>query len=344
MLQSPAPPPGDSVPCPKKNDTADMAQAREKFLLKLWFKALKTKNKAHKKAEAAARKAKAVSGASLPAADPEDSKSSCAAHLSLSSSSEDFVVTKDVAAAQLRKVGVCCIEGAVATSVVNQCRKRMMEIFKILQPKVAALGVDGEVKCREITRRNPGRYDITYLMDAEPFRSLRWHASWRPVVKRLLGTTCRLLKVGCVVALPGAEQQGVHRDGRLLFDELQDPSMGPLPPHCLTVFVPLIDLRREHGPTEYWPGTHHETKQSPGAKDGHGEPIRFCAKAGAAIIHDYRLRHRGGANGSNDLRPLLYFTYARSWFHDATNYPTQSLFDDDEALDSDSSNPLDELE
>ena len=45
---------------------------------------------------------------------------------------------------------------------------------------------------------------------------------------------------------------------------------------------------------------------------------------------DYVL-HRGKANTADADRPLLYFTYCRPWFTDATNYSELSLFEDDVA-------------
>ena len=49
------------------------------------------------------------------------------------------------------------------------------------------------------------------------------------------------------------------------------------------------------------------------------------ARAGDAIIFDYRILHRGLANTSAEDRPLAYFTYGRSWFRDATNYSSTSI-------------------
>ena len=51
------------------------------------------------------------------------------------------------------------------------------------------------------------------------------------------------------------------------------------------------------------------------------------AKAGDAILFDYRVLHRGLANTSAKPRPLLYFTYGRAWFTDATNYSALSIYD-----------------
>lgn len=50
------------------------------------------------------------------------------------------------------------------------------------------------------------------------------------------------------------------------------------------------------------------------------------------VIFDYRLYHRGLANASRDgvSRPVLYLTFARSWFTDHENFPSTSLFDTDQ--------------
>jgi hypothetical protein len=57
------------------------------------------------------------------------------------------------------------------------------------------------------------------------------------------------------------------------------------------------------------------------------EGITFNAAAGSAIMFDYRILHRGLANESAISRPMLYFTYGRQWFRDATNYPTLSIWE-----------------
>ena len=105
------------------------------------------------------------------------------------------------------------------------------------------------------------------------------------------------------LSLPGAATQGIHRDGKHIFleteadaaygeDDANDddvnrirragaisswssssppPSFSSvqyskLPAHCITVFVPLVDLcggGGGNGPTEFWPGTHHTTADEP---------------------------------------------------------------------------------
>ena len=73
-----------------------------------------------------------------------------------------------------------------------------------------------------------------------------------PVVAKVLGSDYCKLWSGLVVNRPGSENQAWHTDGAPLF-----PDSGiDLNCHCLTVFIPLVDLDPSTGPTEFFPGSH----------------------------------------------------------------------------------------
>jgi ectoine hydroxylase-related dioxygenase (phytanoyl-CoA dioxygenase family) len=65
------------------------------------------------------------------------------------------------------------------------------------------------------------------------------------------------------------------------------------------------------------------------APESSGVQNEVVAVPGDAIVFDYRILHRGLANISDQARPLAYFTFAKPWFRDATNYTKTSLFEDD---------------
>ena len=109
--------------------------------------------------------------------------------------------------------------------------------------------------------------------------------------------------------------------------------------HCLTLFIPTTDVEIAHGPTELLLGSHlacNVSERRPvsvpdeagGAWTFEGEcphvvahrPWKATASAGAAIIVDSRLLHRGGPNRSRRNRPQLYITFARQWFTDRVNF------------------------
>jgi len=108
---------------------------------------------------------------------------------------------------------------------------------------------------------------------------------------------------GCVVSLPRALTQSWHSDGA---------EAG-----LFNVFVPLLSLTRANGPTELRPGTHlHQ-----GLARGHVAPREApLLRAGEMLLFDYRVRHRGLANDSEEPRPVAYVTYAIGEAKDA-NFP-----------------------
>jgi ectoine hydroxylase-related dioxygenase (phytanoyl-CoA dioxygenase family) len=190
----------------------------------------------------------------------------------------------------------------------------------------AGLGIEKALGYAEIVQRSSGRYDLP--LDLSVGRAV--DASMRPLISALLGSQAALLLVGAVVAAPGAAEQPWHADSAHLFPE----SDVMLPAHGVNVFVPLVDLEPELGPTELCLGSHHLTRglaapyePDPGLREriGHTGPSALAlAPAGGAVVFDYRLLHRALPNRSNRWRPILYLTYARGWYRDRT-FPVRPL-------------------
>lgn len=133
------------------------------------------------------------------------------------------------------------------------------------------------------------------------------------VVRDSLGASAIIETFGVVVSLPGAEAQHRHRDGSPLFDSLL---IGMLPAHALTAVFPLLEMNAMHGTTALWSGSHRYPEQVDEASR-----IEPTVPVGGCVIWDYRLLHGGTPNLSTHVRPILYCTYARDWWHDASNSP-----------------------
>nr|WP_314444738.1 phytanoyl-CoA dioxygenase family protein [uncultured Sphingomonas sp.] len=131
-----------------------------------------------------------------------------------------------------------------------------------------------------------------------------------PIIRSLLGADVLLDSISLVVARAGAQEQHRHRDHIRLFPEL--PLETSLPPHALTVMVPLIDLDATSGTTILNPGTHRG--------DALADPVPAFVPEGGCYLMHYDLQHWGSANRSNRDRPLLTMTYARPWFTDCQNF------------------------
>ena len=86
--------------------------------------------------------------------------------------------------------------------------------------------------------------------------AVRDSAPWRPLLSEVLGDDSQNLFTGAVIAEPGAANQNPHMDGGHLFQATHGYSQQQNPAHCLNVFVPLVDVSAENGPTEFWPGSH----------------------------------------------------------------------------------------
>jgi ectoine hydroxylase-related dioxygenase (phytanoyl-CoA dioxygenase family) len=153
---------------------------------------------------------------------------------------------------------------------------------------------------------------------------------WIPLVRRILGNDCRLIKGGCVISLPGTNMQYWHSDGIHIgsVSTFENPNQASNT-HALCVFVPLIDLTEETGYTEFWAGSHKYDKllskkgeQSiPGGTKGK-------MKHGSCLLYDYRTIHRGTSNVSDRERPVCYFLYTKKGYEDVEdqNFVSSSVF------------------
>ena len=184
------------------------------------------------------------------------------------------------------------------------------------------------VQARDLTRefqdgfdvlreRGKGRFDMELPAFDRPefsFITNLKKTPWMPVVRQILGKDAVLIHKGVFISMPGAETQNYHQDGVHLTTQYQKPC------HAINVFVPLVDLKKKSGPTEFCLGSHIL-----GQEDYDEEFLETpLVKAGTPVIFDYRLGHKGLANTSGSCRPILYCTYAAAAdgkeFRDSVNF------------------------
>jgi len=221
----------------------------------------------------------------------------------------------------LDKLGVFSMKSAIQHPRLLEVQCKAKDNFDTVHRIYKQLQINGTLVhggYREICCRDGDRFDVGYRMDEEPFKSLAREGSWCEVVKKILGEDMHLERCGMVVATGGnvgsGSDQEWHTDVGQLFEG------GPnLPCHCLSVFIPLVNMSDDNGPTEFSLGTHMDAEEYP-----HGEVSMIC-EAGTAIIFDSRVLHRGTANHTTQDRPVLYFQYAKSWFQDPLNYRYEGM-------------------
>ncbi len=139
------------------------------------------------------------------------------------------------------------------------------------------------------------------------------------LMKGLLGPDFVLGSFGAVISLPGADHQHIHRDHPALFEN-EALSLN-LPSFAITAVVPLIDLTLETGSTRLWKGSHRTARSE--SKDMKDSYVPFLP-TGSCYLMDYQLLHGGTPNVSQQVRPIIYMIYYRSWFQEAVNYEKQS--------------------
>lgn len=135
------------------------------------------------------------------------------------------------------------------------------------------------------------------------------------LVREFLGEKAIVGEMGGVISHPGAKPQYTHRDSAFLFGGI--PGETDLPWWSLNIIVPLVDAPLETGPTEYWPGSH---KELDGAAVTSRPPQRTPMRAGSIFVYSALTLHRGGANVSGIVRPVIYINYQRPWYLERSGY------------------------
>jgi ectoine hydroxylase-related dioxygenase (phytanoyl-CoA dioxygenase family) len=140
-----------------------------------------------------------------------------------------------------------------------------------------------------------------------------------PVQRRLLGENCVLDAYVAVTSRPDSEDQHVHVDFPILYDEDEGLSQS-LPPYAITLAILLIPLDAMTGVTRVWPGTHQGGIDWKNTQPDLMDSVSIFPEHGGCYLFDARLLHGGTANYSQAERPILHLIYCRPWWRDSTNF------------------------
>ena len=195
-------------------------------------------------------------------------------------------------ATAVRAAGTCVVHGAFGEDEVADFGRRVAA----LTPK-------------KMQNRRPHRWEHVHDPASDVFRQLAATPAIAAVVRGLLGSKTYLEKAGMLVAHPGAEPQRWHMDTPHLFACREH-----LPPHSISVFLPLCELTELNGPTEFQLATHIKANLT-------RPPSHADARCplGSLVVYDVRVMHRGGPNRSEADRPVIYLTFSRIWYRDTLN-------------------------
>jgi ectoine hydroxylase-related dioxygenase (phytanoyl-CoA dioxygenase family) len=224
---------------------------------------------------------------------------------------DEGIMPEKRAVAAFHELGVVFLANGLSAKDTQDCYNAVINTFNVIIWNIKSRQVENILEEQgfvEFKLRDARRYDMT--INAQHLPALvNPSAPWLSVVKKILGEGYKLLHTGCILSMPGSSNQDWHSDGDHYWQSCHTPAT------ALNVFIPLIDLTKASGPTVFMPGSQVqfnfdiETDQWP-----------IYAKAGQAIIFDYRIKHRGLGNKSTEVRPLLYLTYAKPFWEDHYNF------------------------
>ncbi len=219
---------------------------------------------------------------------------------------------------------IFCDQGAVWLERVFS-RRLIRQLSKIYFRKYASLA-QSELESRYACVGDR-RYMITTQIKGKFNQpDLYAHARLMPIFENLLGRHFVISSFGSVVAFPGADAQSVHFDYPPLYEDAA--TCAALPPHAITLVIPLVKLDSQKGGTALWLGSHRDPdareKLQSLAESGSMKGSQFPdAAIGDAYLMDFRMIHAGLPNRSEVARPILYIVYSRPWFNESLNFAEQ---------------------
>jgi tetratricopeptide (TPR) repeat protein len=162
------------------------------------------------------------------------------------------------------------------------------------------------------------RYMLTVDLDrVQDAAALAASTQLLPLVQAILGDDCVLGAYTAAVSLPGSRDQRLHKDHPPLFPGSEWHHT--LPSFALQLMVPLVPLTALNGTTRVYKGTHRVPSDEAQEQPFH-DPL---LPLGSGLLLDYRCLHRGLANRSDEVRPILTLVFNRPWFRDTRNYGQQ---------------------
>ena len=157
--------------------------------------------------------------------------------------------------------------------LLNQLKHQKKEAVRTNNAHLLSRVARGDF--RELVDRDGGRRDVRFQLDRFPFTcpGLVYNSAVYPLVQKLVnGGDVNLLYAGIMWAMPlNKKQDDNHHDndkspnrmnseeGNIDFDKASQKYHGDgghlfdhvhLPPHCINVFYPLVDLNKFNGPTD----------------------------------------------------------------------------------------------
>ena len=241
------------------------------------------------------------------------------------------------AARVLEACGVVVVEGAYARGITSQLHDAQRDHFKWFQDRIADDKLTTE-NSTDSARRSAGRWELRNPLRA-PFTNGAFVTN-----RAVLSVATAVLKssrieidtFSSVTSLGRTPRQHWHNDVGELFKAEGVRTRKRMPTQGVVAFYPLVDVQMAMGPTEFLLKSHKPCEESERVERemprGSGFHVKQCAHAhdagtfhatadaGAAVMFDIRIMHRGGRNMRKAHRPMMYTAYVHEWYLDAVNF------------------------
>lgn len=224
--------------------------------------------------------------------------------------------------------GVVAFPDLMPPRLIDQVHKAQQDVFSDFESQIPhdkpAYSTEAPFEDPKFgaAEHSPDRFELKFPQRApftdRPFSANRFLLS---LVKSALGSArIELDTFSSVTARPGAPDQHWHSDVGHLWKNSKNYLS--IPAQGLIVIVPLMNLTKKTGTTEFMLGSHKE--ENPGRRLDNSDFVvplyRFYGKAGSFLYFDPRVMHRGLANKSKRKRPITYMGYVHEWYYDTVNF------------------------
>lgn len=233
------------------------------------------------------------------------------------------IQTKEFDVNKILSEGVCVFKKMITAEKIQKIKNEINAIQKMVMAKIE--NMERPIKTySDIAERQLGRLDYRCGFTAEIFNEVA-----EPIVKlinKISPTVDFRHYWGAIPALGQTGPTDMHRDVYSILNTTESVNLDALdlslPPYYFTVLIPLVEITKENGPTEFIKGSHH--KQI--VDENKAEIYAPLLSPGDITIFEGRTLHRGSANKTNDERLIAYITFVANWYHDQTFVINEYLF------------------
>ncbi len=229
----------------------------------------------------------------------------------------------DVHLTKINEDGVIVLPNMLDASTVNALIKEIDKIRAIVMAKIDKM--ERPLKTyADIAERQLNRLDYRCGFTADIFNQAAQPII--EIIKKFSPDIDFKHYWGAIPSIGGSGPTDMHRDVWSFLNKTEGVNLDKLdlllPPYYFTVLIPLVEITRENGPTEFIKGSH----RYPIVDDTTAEIYSPLLSPGDVIIFDGRTLHRGSPNKTVHEKLVAYITFVANWYHDQTFEVDDYLF------------------